>query len=154
MSGRRHQGFTLVELLTVLLLMGILSAIAIPRMASRQSMDAVGYFDQVRQTLQYGRRLAVAQRRNVCVVVTPGSGLSLSQASVEGSGAACVTGVMDPATGSAVNLALPPGISLAGSSFQFDSLGRQGSGSVITLSVAGDGLTRLVTVENETGYVH
>lgn len=147
-----QRAFTLVEFVVVLVLVGILSAVGMGKMASRQTFDSRGYFDSARQAVQYARRVAVAQRRTVCVGVSANA-LSMTQAGSAGS-SACDTGVIDPATGSVFNLTVPTGISLSGTSLQFDALGRQTSGAAVTLSVIGDGLTRVVTVENETGYVH
>ena len=146
------RGFTLVEFIVVLVLVGILSAVGMAKMGSRQTFDSLGYFDSARQAVQYGRRVAVSQQRNVCVNVSS-NGLSMTQASSAGS-SVCTVGVIDPATGSAFNLVVPTGIVLSGTSLQFDAQGRQTSGAAVTLSIIGDGLTRVVTVENETGYVH
>lgn len=151
MTGHGCRGFTLVELVTVMLLMGILAAVGVARMADRQSFDALGYADQIRQTIQYARRLAVAQRRNVCVTAAAG-GLTVTQAVAYG--AACSTGAIDPSTGSAFNLPVPHGVTLSAASIQFDSQGRQISGATVTVTATGDGSSRVVTVENETGYVH
>lgn len=152
MPSCKERGFTMVELITVMVLTGILVAVGAANLSGPQTFDAMGYFDSVRQAVQYGRRVAVSQRRNVCVNVSA-SGLSMTQASSAGS-SACNVGVVDPATGSAFNLAVPTGIVLSGTSLQFDAQGRQTSGAAVTLSIIGDGLTRVVTVENETGYVH
>jgi prepilin-type N-terminal cleavage/methylation domain-containing protein len=160
-SSRTMAGFTLVELVMVMVVMGILAAVAMPSMTGRKTVDAPGYADEVRQALKYGRRIAVSQRRNVCVSAGV-AGVALTQAALAGSAAPCVSAVGDPTTGTALNLVPPGGIALSSSAatFAFDAQGRPlGSlgtllDSAVTLSVAGDGQTRLITVESETGYTH
>ena len=153
-SNRTMAGFTLVELIMVMVVMGILAVAAMPSMTARKTVDAPGYTDEVRQALKYGRRIAVSQRRNVCVAAGA-AGLALTQATVSGAAAPCVTTVGDPLSGTALSLVPPGGIALSSSAatFAFDAQGRL-AGSAVTLSVAGDGLTRLITVESETGYTH
>lgn len=156
-ASRTMAGFTLVELVMVMVVMGILAAFAMPSMTGRKTVDAPGYADEVRQALKYGRRLAVSQRRNVCVAAGA-AGLALTQAAAPGSAAACVSAVGDPLSGTALNLVPPAGIALSSSAptFAFDAQGRLvlGGGNAVTLSVAGDGMARLITVESETGYTH
>jgi Tfp pilus assembly protein FimT len=54
-----------------------------------QGFDEIGYRDKVKATLEYARKSAVAQRRNVQVAIA-GSGLTLTRqtATPEGEGAA------------------------------------------------------------------
>ncbi|MDN4051537.1 prepilin-type N-terminal cleavage/methylation domain-containing protein [Massilia sp. YIM B02763] len=67
----RRGGFTLVELITVLLLIGVMAAVAVPRLANRSDGAALSYGDQVVSALRLARATAVAHRRLVCVGAGP-----------------------------------------------------------------------------------
>ena len=55
-ARRRARGFTLIELIMVLLLLGILAVFALPRIDLTRGFDEVGYRDAVRATLEYARK--------------------------------------------------------------------------------------------------
>ncbi|MES2886440.1 MAG: prepilin-type N-terminal cleavage/methylation domain-containing protein [Pseudomonadota bacterium] len=65
------QGFSMVELIVVMLLLAVLSSLAIPRLMSRNTMEERGAQSQLRGMLVHARQLAVAQQRDVCVLVNP-----------------------------------------------------------------------------------
>jgi MSHA pilin protein MshC len=70
-TGRcRLQGFTMIELITVMILVGILAAFAAPRLGDITGFTGPGYAADVRGALAHARRTAVASRRHVCVTIS------------------------------------------------------------------------------------
>jgi MSHA pilin protein MshC len=63
----RAAGFTMVELIIVMVLIGILGAIGAARFFDRSGFDAAAYTEQTRGMLRYAQKLAIAQRRAVYV---------------------------------------------------------------------------------------
>jgi len=66
----RSAGFTLVELIMTMIIIGILAAVAIPRFFDTDVFRARGFADEVQATLRYAQKVAIAQHRLVCVAVT------------------------------------------------------------------------------------
>jgi MSHA pilin protein MshC len=142
---RRALGFTLAELVIVIVIAAILAAIAIPQFNLRE-IDAAWFHDQVRSGVRYAQRTAVAQRRCVFVSVTA---TKLSLLYGDAGCAITATPVTDLATNQAFELTAPAGVTLgaAPNPFSFNGLGQPSSAA----SVSVDGKT--VTVNAETGYV-
>ena len=70
----------MVELIAVLLLVGVLAAVALPRLDQATGLHGAAWRDQIRAAVQHAGALAHAQRRVVCLVVVTGE-LRLSIAS-------------------------------------------------------------------------
>lgn len=62
-------GFTTIELIAVMLLLAIVSAVVVPRMTSVSAFNQAGFGEEAAATLRYVRKLAVANRRAVCVSI-------------------------------------------------------------------------------------
>ncbi|MDP2823611.1 MAG: hypothetical protein Q8O52_13160 [Sulfuritalea sp.] len=147
-----ESGFTTIELVTVILVVGIMAVVVLPRFDLLQGYDETGYRDKVKATLEYSRKSAVAQRRNVQVTLTAAS-VSVKIASDVPEGVAANTFDRDlilPGSGSN-QFSAPSGITLAPpATLTFDPLGRPSAGASFTLT----GIGQPITVEAGTGYVH
>ncbi len=146
-----QRGFTLVELVTVVVLLAIMAALVMPRFFSPEVFTSRGFYDQVIATLRYAQKAAVAKHRFVCVQTTA-STLALTY----GATAACADGPLtDPVGGGPYSISAPGGITLSASvpAFGFNALGQPSfSGAPATVAISG--YAAVIRVEAETGYVH
>ncbi len=73
--GVRQRGFTLIELIMVMVMLGVLAMFAAPRIFSTSDVYARGFHDETLAYLRYAQKAAIAQRRMVCanfdVATTP-----------------------------------------------------------------------------------
>jgi MSHA pilin protein MshC len=145
---KKSAGFTLIELITVMVIVGILAVFAAPRMFDANAFKSRGFADQLLATLHYAQKIAIAQRRNVCVAMAV-STVTLTIANASGAASPCVSNMPLPAGGNSITA--PTGITLIYSSpsFNFDALGRS-----TAQSISISGATNAIIVEAETGYVH
>lgn len=146
----KQRGFTLVELVMVMIIVGILGAVVAPRFFNNNVFQSRGFADQVQSTLRYAQKIAVAQRRNVCAAIATSS-VSLTIAATNGAGVAC--SVPLPLSDGGASYVAPAGVMLAPVvTVQFDALGATAAAQAITVT---DGTNNInIVVENGTGYVH
>ena len=96
---KRSSGFTLVELITIVMILGILAVVAIPRMNSAEYRTQE-FRDKAVSALRYAQKSAVSHRRMVCVTFTATTvTLAMDTANA---GAACATPLLLPGSNSAV----------------------------------------------------
>ncbi len=153
LTAGASRGYTLVELVTVVVILGILSAFAVPRFFDQDVFEERGFYEEVVAALRYGQKIAV------------GSGCPV-QVSIDASGYALAQQVVlanrcDPADVSwAVPVLLPDGFAAAGTTptgvslgpvvtYQFDGLGQTDLGADLTVSI---GALSLI-VQAQSGYV-
>ncbi len=157
----RTLGFTLIEIVMVLVIVSVLSAATLPRFFSVSAYNQAVYYSEVLNSLRYARKLAVATGSHIQVNVT-GTSLALVRR-IEGSN--CTTGttfqaINDPASQSLGYTKVAPGqVSLTFSAnwpLYFDALGQATQASTCsvvgtdTITVAGG---NTVTVSGATGFV-
>lgn len=141
------RGFTLVELVVVIVILGVVAAIGVPRFMARDGFDSRGAYDEATAIVRLAQKTAVAWRRQVYVCVSA----NLVTASAD---AACATPLTNPVTGAAAQRSMPSGVTLNAVTFSFDGLGQASANVTITFSssIAGDPV-RQIAVTAATGHV-
>lgn len=144
-----QQGFTLFELVMVIIIIGVLAAIAIPRF-SLQDSSVHAQAAQVARDIRHAQMLAMSQGRTLTF-----QSLGTTYRCVDSTG----TVITDPATQQPFNFTLNNGVSLSVGTVNFDSLGRPVSGGTlvsaadIPFTVSGETQTSNLTVSRVTGFV-
>lgn len=128
-----QRGFTLTELITVIVIVGILAVAALPRFVGNDAFQERGAQDQVKSALRFAQKAAVAKHTPVSVVVAKGT--TDCATTLTGLALTCTVAVLDSGA----------------DTYTFSALGQLASPAApATLTIAGT----TITIEAETGYVH
>jgi len=77
------RGFTVIELVTTIIIIGILGALAVPYFPNNLAFSQRGYVDEVASTLRYAQKIAIASGCDVSVAITA-AGYAVTQQSAAG----------------------------------------------------------------------
>lgn len=144
------KGFSLIELVTVMVIVGIVALFAAPRFFSTNPFSERGFYEDALAAVRYTQKFAIASRCTVTASFTAGTGPAGSYTLTYNS---CPDGssgtVQRPGDGNFTNTA-PAGVAVSASpsSVSFDRIGRPSAATTITVG------SRSLQVEAETGFVH
>lgn len=154
-SVSRHMtaGFTLVELIVMIVILGTISAVAIPRFFDLRGFQQRGYFDETVSAVRYAQKLAVGSGCDVQVTLGA-AGFNLQQRTSCDTSSAFTLAVPHPSKAGSFAAAPPAGVSLSAATLVFTPLGQAANTARTTtdfngLSVGG----KTFHVIGETGYV-
>ena len=163
------RGFTLVELIMVIVILGVLASFAAPRLSNNDDVYARGFHDETLALLRYAQKTAIAQRRTVCVTFSAPDPASakLTIAAAQGAASSCDASLIGPGlnctggpTGEQGCITAKSGVSYSSSpaSLRFDGLGQPVDSAGVPLSskptLQVSTAASAITVEPITGYVH
>lgn len=130
-----NSGFSLVELITVIILLGILGVVALGRFSGGDVFAARGFFDDTLNAVRFAQKLAISSGCDVRVITTANS-YQLRQSST-----CTADDFTDPVASPAnrgnnyQNFNIPPGYTLTAGSITFNARGeREGATSDFSLS--------------------
>lgn len=150
---RSASGFTMTELVVVIVIVGILAAVVLPRFQGGSGFEGRALRDETIAALRYAHKSAIAARRTVCGVFSSASA-SFRVASAYGAADCSAGSDLEGAKGGALTVAVDgqsySAYPSAGVVFHAD--GRPAAAA--TIAVAGLPAALDIRVEAETGYVH
>ncbi len=136
-----QKGFTLVELIVVILLIGILSISIAPRFFAVSSYEDRKASDELRSALRHTQQLAMNRGGNIQLLLTA-TNLTVQQ--TDGTALRSPDGHMPYVKTFPSNVTVSP----VPSTITFDTLGRPNAGYTFTVG------SKTIIVEQETGYAH
>ncbi len=124
-----RKGFTLIELVMVIVLIGIIAVFIAPRLGNITTTNAGPFMDKLRADIRYAQNQAMTKNRRIRVNLTNTS-YSVSQDNSPANNCGSFAPVADPAEGGNLSIALDTG-SYAGititpsiTCLEYDALGR------------------------------
>jgi prepilin-type N-terminal cleavage/methylation domain-containing protein len=155
---KNKNGFTLIEIIIVMVIISIAALLAIPMLSSVGDIQVRAAADMIAGDLEYAKSMAISRQKTYKVIFDTAAE-SYRLAVYENGITTTITHPVnvgklysvDFANDSRVNQVNIDSVSFAGSEVDFDSIGSPSSGGVVTLKAGGKTVT--VTVEAGTGFI-
>lgn len=130
-------GFTVVELVVTLVIIGALAAVSAPLFFGRQAYEERGFFEETAAAVRYAQKYAVASGCTVRVVTTANSYALLRAAALATCNAGpFTTALADPSNPSqAFANTAPAGVAVTPTDFTFAALGN--ASASVSIAVGG-----------------
>ena len=160
-SAKGSRGFTLIEVITILVIMGILSAVVISRMGSTSTYSLASEVDILKTHLRYVQYRAMSDSVTWGMSFTGGSNSSYS---LRVDKAATTSSLPNENSSTPWTHNLPPGITIttedgAGTAIDFNEWGNpvDGSDKLLTsdylISLSDSSSTQTVRITQNTGFI-
>lgn len=161
-ATRRQQGFTVVELVVVMVVLGIVAASFMPRFFAASKFEEMGFADAAAGAVRYAQKLAVFTGCPTRVEIDAG-GYALWQRATDCQTGAFTRPVQRPG-GQQWAQNAPNGVAVGSLDVYFDGLGRPfdhatavplsaPSGASFTVGSSADDGYRTISIAGETGFV-
>lgn len=138
----QENGFTLIELIVVISLVGILAAFAIPRFFAADGFSTSTAQNELVSTARYAQQLGMNQAQSVRLVINNSDyGVQLGNAWISSP------------SGDDYPLPFPRGVTSTAQALAYNRLGDTGLGVTATITLRGGGENLQVCIE-PTGYAH
>jgi prepilin-type N-terminal cleavage/methylation domain-containing protein len=144
-TRRQARGFTMMELIVVIVISGALAAVVLPRFDVAIEAGDRAYADSVKAGLRYARSIAVGHRRLVCVEIDASSRLIIKIAPTNPA-VACTVGI----DGNEVFATPPGGVTLAWSTGGTGMVYFQPNGRVTSDAAGATGINRTLTITGKS----
>lgn len=134
---KRMQGFTLIEMIAVIVMVGILSVTVVVYFPSQQTFNIAAYAEELKRDIRYTQTLAMSLNSSYTINISS-SNYSITPNPPQG----------------AYTVILPTGLSLTGASITFDAEGKPSNVSLVSLILSAGTQSKTLTVAPETGFVN
>ena len=147
----RTSGFTLIELIMVIVVLGALSIFVAPRFSSKTSFDTLSFHQELKTAIRFAHKLSIASGCEVQVVLTANSySLFYPNTSCNPPDAFGTNPVNHPVQSGAYTGSSPSSVTISSfGNFFFTASGAPSSSGTITINPGG----RQIVVNSLTGFV-
>lgn len=156
-EAAREGGFTLPELIIVMIVVGVLAAVAMPRLTD-SGFDDRRLRDETIAALRFAQKSAIASRRMTCITFPTNTRFEVHVETAPGAGDCTTVGpLLTGPSGTPLTLVATRNASFTFNAFPvgwitFNGLGQPAG--VLPIAVANLPPALDITIELETGYVH